>query len=134
MVGTAMATIIAGLAGAGASVAGAKMASGAQKDAAKTQAESADKALAVSKQMHEQERADLGPYRSAGQGAVSALARGLDVEGYPDTTIPGASSVPGQAPAVNSGTVKLRAPTGQIADVPADRVDAYLARGAQRVA
>lgn len=129
---------------AGAGVGGSYLAARGQSQAAKTEAESADKALQVQQQMYQQQRADFGPYRSAGQGAVQALARGLGVENYPDTTIPGASNIPGlpnqygnlrdlsgQPQAATQ--VTMRAPNGETRSVPADQQTYWEGRGAVRV-
>lgn len=83
-VGTTTAILIAGGITAGATVGGAAIASHGNTEAAKTgaeanttaaniQAQSAEKALALQKQLYEQQRTDLGPYRGTGYLALGRL-------------------------------------------------------------
>lgn len=60
---------------AGTSIAGAKMASNASKNAAKTQSSAADKALAAQQQGYAQQRSDFSPYQQAGAAAVGRLGQ-----------------------------------------------------------
>lgn len=66
-------TAIAGTAAAGAAVAGAKMNSNASKDAAKIQADSAQKALDERKRLFDIETANRAPYLAASQKALGEL-------------------------------------------------------------
>ncbi len=103
-VAVSTAIAIGGIAAAGSSIAGAKMASGATKDAAKTQAASADKALAIQKQMYDQTRTDEAPYRQLGAGAVGLLGQGLGLPAQQQTWAPApATAAQPAAPAAASG-------------------------------
>jgi hypothetical protein len=66
---------IIGAAGAGAQLVGAKVASNASKNAAKTQSSAADHALAVQQQQYQQSRQDFAPYQAAGQQAIGRLGQ-----------------------------------------------------------
>jgi hypothetical protein len=81
---TALALTAMGVAG-GASVAGAKMASGAAKDAAQTQVEASDKALALQREMYQQERADTAPWRNVGGQSVQTLGALMGLPSGPVT-------------------------------------------------
>lgn len=81
-VATSTAIIVASSVAAGATVYGAHKAGSAAEHAADTQASSADKALGVQKEMYEQQRSDLSPYRAAGQGSVGQLSYLLGVPGF----------------------------------------------------
>lgn len=63
----------AGIAGA-TSLGAAKMASGAAKDAAQTQSDSADKALALQAQIYQQQRADTLPFLNRANAAGDTLS------------------------------------------------------------
>ncbi len=81
----------------GAAVAGSAIASHGNTEAAKTQASSDEKALAQAKEIYQQQRADQGPYRQSGYGALGALNFGL---GLPDAGMgspaaSGPAAVPG---------------------------------------
>ena len=65
MIGTTAALV-------GASVAGAAISAGAAKSAAKSQTKAANNQLAVQKQMYDQQRTDLAPYRDTGVNALGA--------------------------------------------------------------
>lgn len=81
--------------GAGAGIGGAAIASHGATSAANTQAASADKALAVATQQHDQERADNSPYRAAGGGALNSLTSLLGVQPMtlpPDIALPNAQT------------------------------------------
>lgn len=60
--------------GAGASVGGAALAAHGATKAADTQAQASDRALALQKELYEQQRSDLAPYRQLGYGALGTLA------------------------------------------------------------
>jgi len=64
-------------AGAGAGLIGAKMSAKAAKEAANTQAEAANHATEVQRQIYEQGRADLAPWREAGAESLGVLQRGM---------------------------------------------------------
>jgi hypothetical protein len=73
-----MSFIAAGVAGAvaiGGTVLTASMQAKAAKDAAKTQAESADEATQLQREMYEQQRQDIAPWRQAGVQALGGLQR-----------------------------------------------------------
>lgn len=74
--------VVAAGIGALGTVGGAALASSANKSAAKTQADSTDKALDYTKQLYEQQRGDLANYRAAGQGSVGQLSYLLGVPGF----------------------------------------------------
>lgn len=74
MTGIGTATLISGLASAGANVGGAAIASRGQSKAADKQAEAIEKGIALQEKMYNQDRADFAPYRGLGAGAVGNLA------------------------------------------------------------
>jgi len=120
-------------------------------------------ALQIAQQQAELGRAGLQPYNAAGTSSMTALtallglpaaasgggmdrATALPPPGsasplQPPYTRPGGGGPPGTPTGgvavpragMTGATVMLRAPTGQVQAVPADHVDFYLARGAQRV-
>ncbi len=69
----AIPAIIAG----GSAIAGSAIAAHGNTSAAKTQAGSDAAALAQAKEIYQQQRADQGPYRESGYGAMDALNFGL---------------------------------------------------------
>jgi hypothetical protein len=91
--------------GAGTSIAGGIIGANAATDAARIQAASADKANQLLLQMYEQNRADLGPYREAGYGA---LARQVAMTQNPFTY----GNFTSQAP-LNPAGYAFTAPSGQ---------------------
>lgn len=134
---------------------GARSQANAAKDAAQTQAESTDKALALQREMWAAQQQNQAPWVSAGQGAVSTLAR---LMGTPQP----AMAMPSQGPqnamggqtnmlariaggprtigtraagAVlgQQGMVVLRAPDGSTQAVPEAQAEHYISRGAARV-
>jgi hypothetical protein len=66
-------SFIATAIGAGSAIGGAIIGSSGSSSAAKTQSESADKANELQKQMYEQNRSDLGPWRTTGASALDEL-------------------------------------------------------------
>lgn len=66
---------------AAASIGGSIIGGNASKDAAKTQAQSADAALASQERMFNQNRSDLAPWRETGGAALSDLAKLLGIGG-----------------------------------------------------
>ena len=143
--------------GAGAlSFLGARSQAGAAKDAAKIQAESAEKALALQREMWQQQQANQAPWVSAGQGAVSTLAR---LMGTPTPAVNVPRATPTAAPdqtrnnvlarlagadrafvsrlansaLTKGGLVALRAPDGTVQAVPQAQADHYMRLGAVQV-
>jgi hypothetical protein len=143
------------LAVAGASVVSGAMGAHAANSAAKTQAASADKALALNTRIYDDQRAQMQPFVTGGQQAFQTLLSGwqnrqgmspgpamaqtpLRSAGSGQTPTAAANGSFGQAmgapnPAANSGSVVLRAPTGEVREVPAHMADRLLAAGATRV-
>lgn len=80
IIGTTAALIMGGLAAAG-TVAGASISSNAAKSAANTQAQVADKSLALQQSQYDTTRADLAPWRAAGSGALQMLSDSLGLNG-----------------------------------------------------
>lgn len=66
----------------GAALIGGAMSSRSSKKAAQQQAQSADKASEVQKEMYEQTRKDLDPYRVAGGTALEQMMGKMTPEGY----------------------------------------------------
>jgi hypothetical protein len=140
-----------GTAQVGAQLVGGYFQSKAAKTAAEQQAQAADKALALQREMYQTTREDLAPYRAAGPVGMTALSALLGLPyAPPPATAPAPSAaaplapLPGRAPGPGStpvpghavprvATVQMRAPTGQVQAVPADQVSFYEARGAQRI-
>jgi hypothetical protein len=87
---------------AGLQLAGASSASNSAKEAAQIQADSAQKALDLQKQLYEEARSDLAPWRAAGQSGLQALSYGLGLPnpstGQPFTQAPMSLSRVGAAP------------------------------------
>lgn len=111
---------------------GAKMQSSAAKNAAKTQAGSADKALALQERIYNQNRQDQMPWLNAGGSAVSQLARLTGVgggglsqnqgQGYPYAmNMSGGPQRSPLASLANAGQmVTLKAPNGMTKQFSAD--------------
>lgn len=76
--------------GGAAAIYGAKKSADAVTNAAETQAQSSEEAIALQKQMYEQDRADMAPYRNLGAYSVGALGH---LTGMPPTP-----STPATAP------------------------------------
>lgn len=74
-----MSFVIAAVAGAGlaTSVYSANRSASAAKQAANTQAEAADRATELQREINQQNRADLAPWREAGAEALNVLSHGL---------------------------------------------------------
>lgn len=140
-VGTTATLAIVGGIGAAGSVASAKIASNAAKDAAQTQAKAGQQALTTQQQMYQQARQDFNPYQQAGAGALGRL--GQRASAAPPAFTPGQPSNfgtmgTGQNPALQPAgatnaphgmgqpptgqMVTLRAPDGTTQQFPADRV------------
>lgn len=140
------AAIILGAAAAGGQLAGAKIASNSAHDAAKTQTDAGDHALAVQQQQYQQAQQRLQPYQQMGTTALGRL--GQIAGGQPSA--PPMSQPPmkyagsgstlgamGQPPAPMAGLagqtpqfVMMRAPTGETAQIPAAQVEHFRAKGA----
>jgi len=63
------------------SITGANQQAKAAQNAAKTQAKAADKASQIQKDMFDQVRSDLNPYRTAGSDALAQLMSGMGQDG-----------------------------------------------------
>mgnify|MGYP007029310685 FL=1 len=63
------------------SITGANQQAKAAQNAAKTQAKAADKASQIQKDMFDQVRSDLNPYRTAGSNALAQLMAGMGQDG-----------------------------------------------------
>lgn len=73
----------------------------------------------------------VGPLAASPSGTAVAPSRAdVTYSGVPSGMVPLSTLAGGSRAAA---TVRLRAPTGQIADIPADQVEFYLSRGATRV-
>jgi hypothetical protein len=131
---------------AGTDLLGTKMKVDADKAAAELQAKAAEEALAWQKGVYGQRQEQFAPAIGVGKGATYALGDLMGIPtpegGYhapppPETTAPAPPTTP-QAPgapaAPSAGlTVQMRAPNGQVATIPADQVQHYLALGATNV-
>ena len=126
----AIITAGAGLAG---SVFSANKQANANKQAVAAQTDANNKALAFEGTRYADTQNRMQPFTTAGQTSVSKMASLL---GLPDTYTPPAGAPVHTPPAVTqmpATPVRMKAPNGQIQDVPPDRVDHYLQRGAVRV-
>lgn len=126
---------------AGTELLGTKMQVDANKQASETAAKAAEDALAWEKEVYKTRQGQLGPAIGVGNAATSRLGdlMGLQVQEpaaapaapatKPATTTPPASTSVAP-PAGSQGLVKMRAPTGEMALVPAAQVSHYQAQGA----
>jgi hypothetical protein len=127
-------------ASAGAQVAGAVIGSKAAKSAAKTQAAAADQSLAFQKQQYQQSRQDFAPYQQQGAQAVGQLgamtqARPMTFDPAQPQGLPRSTAQTGQlGMAAPGGTVRVQAPTGEIAMLTAQQAQAAVAKGARVMA
>lgn len=121
---------------AGTNLAGGAMQAHAQGQAANTQARYAEQALAFAKQQYADAIKNFAPYMQASQGATAKLTDFLNQSRPPSMGAP-TSGTPGMnlgAMAPGGGQlVTLKAPTGQIKQVPAEQAQHYLDLGAQPV-
>lgn len=153
--GSLLHSLLPSIIGAGASLGGTAIASHANTEAAKLQAEQADKALALQKEQYALQRQDTAPYRALGQGAVGNLGylSGINIdEKVPElsSTVPkvpygvtvaqGVAAPQAQAslsslgqPTTSPSMVRVKAPNGQIGTIPADKLPAALAAGGTQV-
>jgi hypothetical protein len=106
--------VVPAIIGAGAALGGAAIAAHGVTSAANTQAASSDKALQLQKELYEQQRRDLTPYRAAGQGAIGQLGYGLGVSGFEGgPTSQMAPSRPALPPTMDpNALVTLQSPDG----------------------
>lgn len=128
------AIIGAGALSAGATVYSASKQSSAAKDAAATQKDYNDKALAAAQESQAYQRNAynqylnrLQPYTQAYSGSMSKLASLLG------QTQPTAGAMSAQMPAASSAMVTLRAPNGMTKQVPSSQAQHYISRGATQV-
>lgn len=147
-------------AAAAAGIGGALIGSHSAGSAAKTQAASADAALAEQKRIFDIQQAQRAPYLAASQealeraktmaaagrnpalpaqvnrfaggslGAYAMPQQAQGPQGMPSPQMP--AGLPAQVP-TDGGMVMLEAPNGQRANVPANQVEAAIQRGARRV-
>lgn len=152
-----------GLLGAGTSLAGAKMASNASKDAAKQQQASVNQAQQFNQEAWRTQQAALNPYVQAGHQQLGSLMSqfggrplqnpyapsGVTNAGMPDYTgrqgMPPGGPMPPTMPVGTSPRhddfypkgggqmVTMRAPTGETTQVPAHLAAEFEKRGAERV-
>lgn len=138
--------LITGAATAGAQVVGAKLASNAAQNAARTQSQAADRALAYQQQLQQQQRQDFTPYQQAGASAMGQLGRLANAPqpvfnasapmgqlGLPPQQAPQPPQNFQQAGQNNQGMVKVQAPDGEIRQYPASAAQMLIARGAKLV-
>jgi hypothetical protein len=85
--------------GGGVNLIAAKMQANAANKATDAQTASSDKAAQVLKEMYEQERADLAPYRAIGLGGLGQLSAGMGYTIDPKTFDPTQASAPPKNPA-----------------------------------
>lgn len=125
---------------AGTNVAGTLINAHAQGKAADREAEAADKALQLQREMWEKEYSDLAPYRKIGTDSLSTLSHlmGFPAQSAPQAapmagTSPTGTPSPTQTPQMAAGMVKVQSPTGQVGLVPQDKLQAALAAGGRQV-
>lgn len=132
---------------AGTGLVGAKMGSNASRDAARIQAQSADKAQGFNQQVFDYQKQITQPYIQNGQTSLSNLMAqhwGGTPEQYgmPPTgprsvgggmTAGAQRSLGGFAGPQGGGMVQMRAPDGSVRPVPQQLVEKYRAKGAQVV-
>lgn len=118
----------------GAELYGAHKQAQAAEDAANTQKDYNDKALAAAQESQAYQRNAynqylnrLQPYTQAYSGSMSKLASLLG------QTQPTAGAMSAQMPAASSAMVTLRAPNGMTKQVPSSQAQHYISRGATQV-
>lgn len=150
--------LIVGAVSAGASVYGAKKNADANKEASKTEAESADKALDFSKTVYNERKQQLTPYQEFGARSLGTLGDLLGIpapktnappmatdpnriqsgQSFPASWVSGSplSGTPQTAPgngspvgAPSGGMVTIQAPDGSRRAVPSGLQTFYVARG-----
>lgn len=150
--GIGTAALIAGIAGAGASAGGAAIQAHAAKNAAKTQAQSADEALRLNQRVYDDQMRMVSPYVQFGTQSLGNLGR-LSATPFSEQTsgmvsaarggggIPnfqqgmsnpaqgislGQIGMAGMGQPGGGGMVQLRAPDGVVRPFPAARAQAML--------
>lgn len=139
------------LIGAGAGVASTAIQAHSNSEAAKLEAEAADKALALQTKMYEERRSDEQPYRQIGTGALGLLGQGMGIDMTPPkpaAPLPvGGSQTPAATansggtmaalgppqPAAAPSMVTVKSPTGQVGQIPAAMLPNALAAGGTQV-
>lgn len=139
----------------GLALANALAGSKASKNAANTQAASADKALDLNRSIWQTQQANFAPYLGAGQGALQKLSGLMGIPYTSPGILPGQTVTSAQIPSqsvrpsanaqytgqvamprdggVMAGQTLLQAPNGSVKWVSNDQVNGYLAAGARRV-
>lgn len=134
---------VAPIAGIGGQVGSSLIQSHANTEAAKLQDAAAQRAIDETKRQFDLQREDERPYRGAGYSSLNLLLPGsanYQPEPAPMTapapsggTLANLSGTPPQTTPPQAALVSLRAPSGQVSQVPANQADHYLAKGAVRV-
>lgn len=126
--------------GAGATIATAKIGSDAAKGAAKTQERATDRVLQVNRQVYDDQRKLVDPYVQAGTVSLGNLMKqhwggqGMPTGAPAEPRPVGTGRTAGTSLAsMGGGRVRLQAPTGEVAEVPAYLADRAIARGARRI-
>jgi hypothetical protein len=101
----------------------------AASTAAKQQSAAADKAMAVSRGVYNDQMAGMQPYANVGGAANGLMGR---LMGAP-AGARFASAGPQQAPAPSGPMVHLQAPDGSVQAVPQQFAQAFIAKGAKPV-
>lgn len=122
---------------AGTNLAGGAMQAHAQGKASNVQAQYAQQALDFAKQQYADAIKNFAPYMQASQGATAKLTDFLNQSrpssmGAPTSGTPG-MSLGAMAPGGGGQMVTLKAPTGQVKQVPAAQAQHYIDLGAQPV-
>jgi hypothetical protein len=126
--------LITGAVGAGATVAGAKMASNASKNALKAQTGATNRALAQQERIYNQTRQDQAPFRDISAGAARTLGNLTGIPMGNSQPMGGGLSSLGAMPQAQPqamGAVMMRAPNGMTQRVPREQVAHYQQRGAE---
>lgn len=141
------AVLIPSLIGAGASLAGAKVASNASKNAARTQQQAGQQALQAQQQSYQQQRQDFAPYQQAGQQAlgrlqgmagqpaaqpaVGQLGNGPMRQASPMGLIAQAAAPMGGMLSQGGGMVTVQAPDGSTRQMPQALAQQFVQKGAR---
>jgi hypothetical protein len=99
-IGTGLA-IGLGLLGAGSSIANSAIAARGSRNAARTQEQAADRAMAFQREMYQEARGRLNPYEVEGNKAMVRLSSMLNANGRSE--VPGQTPPPFQVPPRNGG-------------------------------
>lgn len=140
------------LIGAGISAAtgliGANKQANAAKDAARTQSQSADRAIALQRDIYQSQLGLMQPYIHGGTQAFDSMMRQYGDAGRPMANYqpmpsglmqgrqgraqpPMGGGLMGGAPRAGGGQVKLQAPNGEVQIVPAAHAQHYIGLGAK---